>query len=71
MAVILVVLLSCACTKGDIDNDNRVTKHDSIMALSIAVGKIAPNIYQRWAGDVNNDGRINSADAALIYRMAK
>lgn len=40
------------------------------VALQIAVGNVTPTPEQEAAGEVNGDGRINSANAALIMRLA-
>lgn len=54
---------------GDLDNDLEITQNDVNIAMQIAVGKIQPTWYQKIVGDINRDGRINSADAGLIARL--
>jgi hypothetical protein len=47
-----------------------VNSADADLALEIAVGNVIPTAEQMAAGDINGDRRINSADAALIMRLA-
>jgi hypothetical protein len=45
---------------GDVNNDNRITAADSVLALQMSVGSIAPDLE---SADVSGDGRISSLDA--------
>jgi len=64
-----VFTVGCSFMMGDLDGDCDVDDDDFTIALDIAVGNIEPTEEQFNAGDINGDGRINSADAALIKRI--
>jgi hypothetical protein len=51
---------------GDVNNDNRITAADSVLALQMSVGRIAPDLE---SADVSGDGRISSLDALMILMM--
>ncbi len=53
---------------GDVNNDGRITKADSLLALQMSVGSIAPDLER---ADVNGDGRVNSLDALMILAMVQ
>jgi hypothetical protein len=53
---------------GDANNDNRITAADSMLALQMSVGSIAPDIER---ADVSGDGRISSLDALMMLTMAQ
>ena len=53
---------------GDANNDGRITTADSVLALQMSVGSIAPNPE---SADMNHDGNVNSLDALLILSMAQ
>jgi hypothetical protein len=53
---------------GDVNNDNRITAADSVLALQMSVGSIAPDLE---SADVSGDGRISSLDALMILMMAQ
>jgi len=53
---------------GDANSDGRITTTDSVLALQMSVGSIAPDIE---SADVNNDGRVNSLDALMIHTMVQ
>ena len=53
---------------GDVNNDGRITTEDSLLALAMAVGSVAPEMEH---ADVNADGRANSLDALTILMMAE
>ncbi len=63
-------------TKGDINADAVVDVRDAILCLRIAAGlalattetavRITPTAYEKWAADMDGDGKITSADALLI-----
>jgi uncharacterized DUF497 family protein len=53
---------------GDANNDNRITTADSVLALQMSVGSIAPDIE---SADVSGDGRISSLDALMMLTMAQ
>jgi len=57
-------------TKGDVDGDGVITSKDAILALSISISIIVPSEYQRWAADMNSDGKIRSDDVILILQKA-
>ena len=44
---------------GDVNNDGRITTADSLLALRMAAGSVAPEMER---ADVNADGRVNSLD---------
>lgn len=54
--------------KGDINDDKSITTEDALLALEIAVGKSDPNIKKPENGDVDGNGRVNSADALAILQ---
>jgi hypothetical protein len=77
-------LLSLAAARAATDSGNAITSADALAALRISVG-LNPNLdpdgtgplsalkvspYQYIAADVNKDGKVNSADALAILRMA-
>lgn len=51
-----------AALKGDCNGDGKLTSVDALMALQMAVGRIATNLI----ADMNNDSKVTSADAAEI-----
>ncbi|MEA1908273.1 MAG: cohesin domain-containing protein [Euryarchaeota archaeon] len=53
---------------GDANSDGRITTADSMLALRMAVGSMAPDIAR---ADVNYDGEVNSLDARMILKMAQ
>ena len=53
---------------GDANDDGRITTADSVLALRMAVGSIAPDLE---SADVSGDGRISSLDALMILAMAQ
>ena len=53
---------------GDVNNDGRITAEDSLLALRMATGSVAPDPER---ADVNADGRVNSLDALVIQTMAE
>jgi hypothetical protein len=53
---------------GDVNNDNRITAADSVLALQMSVGSIAPDLE---SADVSGDGRISSLDALMILMMVQ
>ena len=53
---------------GDVNNDGRITTADSLLALRMAAGSVAPDLER---ADVNADGRVNSLDALMILTMAE
>ena len=53
---------------GDVNNDGRITTADSLLALQMSVGSIAPDPE---SADVNGDGRVNSLDALMILAMVQ
>ena len=55
-------------TRGDLNNDSRITAADSLIALRMAVGGIPPDTER---ADVNCDGTVNSLDALRILTMAQ
>lgn len=54
--------------KGDINDDKSITTEDALLALEIAVGKSDPNIKKPENGDVDGNGKVNSADALAILQ---
>ena len=52
---------------GDVNNDGRITTADSLLALQMAVGSVAPETDR---ADVNADGRAGSLDALMIQMIA-
>ena len=54
--------------KGDINDDKSITTEDALLALEISVGKSDPNIKKPENGDVDGNGRVNSADALAILQ---
>ena len=59
---------SAVTIPGDVNNDNRITAADSVLALQMSVGRIAPDPE---SADVSGDGRISSLDALMILTMAQ
>jgi hypothetical protein len=59
-----------AYVKGDLNGNGTVQTVDARMARFIGIKKINASAEQRTAGDVNNDGLVNSADAGLIIEYA-
>ena len=53
---------------GDVNADGRITTADSLLALRMAAGSIAPEMER---ADVNVDGRVNSLDALMIRTIAQ
>jgi len=53
---------------GDANNDNRITAADSVLALQMSVGSVAPDLE---SADVSGDDRISSLDALMILTMAQ
>ena len=53
---------------GDVDNDGDIDHGDAELMLDIAVGLIDATDHHYKAGDLNGDGRLDSADAVLIQR---
>jgi azurin len=53
---------------GDANNDNRITAADSVLALQMSVGSVAPDLE---SADVSGDGRISSLDALIMLTMAQ
>ena len=53
---------------GDVNADGRITTADSLLALRLAVGSVAPDPGR---ADVNADGRVGSLDALTILVMAE
>ena len=53
--------------QGDQD---AVTANDASLVLQASVAKIELDAHQKLAADVNGDGKVNEADAALILQMA-
>ncbi|MBW2636111.1 MAG: hypothetical protein JRC86_01060, partial [Deltaproteobacteria bacterium] len=53
---------------GDVNNDGRITAADSLLALQMSAGSIAPVLEN---ADVNADGKVNSLDAMMIMMMAQ
>ncbi len=53
---------------GDANSDGRITTTDSVLALQMSVGSIAPDLE---SADVNHDGTVSSLDALMILTMAQ
>lgn len=53
---------------GDANNDGRVATADSVLALQMSVGSVAPDLER---ADVNHDGEVNSLDALMILTIAQ
>ena len=53
---------------GDANSDGRITTTDSVLALQMSVGSIAPDIER---ADVSGDGKISSLDALMMLTMAQ
>jgi PKD repeat protein len=65
--------LLCAksqCRQGDLNDDGVVNGDDVSVALRISVGLDPARGCQPFAGDLNGDRIIDSADALLIQRLA-
>lgn len=77
-------MVTMAISRGTSDAGNAITSQDALAALRIAVGRnpntdpdgtgpLQPKMlspYQLIASDVNGDGRVTSADALAILKMA-
>ncbi len=48
---------------GDVNDDGRITTVDSLLALQMSVGSVAPDLE---SADMNHDGTVNSLDALMI-----
>jgi uncharacterized protein YfaS (alpha-2-macroglobulin family) len=66
----LLISVSAAVNKGDVNNDGSVRSNDAILTLRISVGLMTPTEEQKNAADMNDDGKIRSNDAILILRKA-
>ncbi|MCK5862929.1 MAG: hypothetical protein KAH38_10610, partial [Candidatus Hydrogenedentes bacterium] len=55
---------------GDVDASAAVDGADAQMVLDIVTRKVIANDYHRKVGDLNGDGRLDSADAVVILRLA-
>jgi hypothetical protein len=55
-------------TRGDVNNDSRITAADSLLALQMAVGGMPLDIER---ADVNCDGTVSSLDSLMILMMAQ
>ncbi len=53
---------------SDVNADGIITTADSLLALQMAAGSVAPDPER---ADVNADGRVNSLDALMIRMMAE
>ncbi|MEA1869549.1 MAG: cohesin domain-containing protein, partial [Euryarchaeota archaeon] len=53
---------------GDANNDDRITTADSVLALQMSVGSVAPDLE---SADVSGDGKISSLDALMMLTMAQ
>ena len=53
---------------GDANSDGRITTTDSVLALQMSVGSIAPDLE---SADVSGDGKISSLDALMMLMMAQ
>lgn len=51
-------------------NQDAITANDASLVLQASVAKIELDAHQKLAADVNGDGKVNEADAALILQMA-
>jgi hypothetical protein len=70
-ALIALVVFSAQASAGivgDANNDGRITTADSVLALQMSVGSIAPDIER---ADVTHDGEVTSLDALMILTMAQ
>jgi internalin A len=63
--------VSADCKWADLDYDKSILEADAWVALAISVKLVVPDECQLWAGDLNVDRHINSADAILIQRLAQ
>jgi len=52
---------------GDVNADGRITTEDSLLALRMAAGSVAPDMDR---ADMNADGMVNSLDALMIQTIA-
>ena len=68
IALVAFSALVSADIVGDANNDGRITTADSVLALQMSVGSIAPDIER---ADVSGDGRISSLDALMMLTMAQ
>ncbi len=58
-------------SKGDVNNDGKISSVDAAIALKIADKSIAsPSAGQLFAADVNEDGQVTSVDAQIILQWA-
>ena len=53
---------------GDVNADGIITTADSLLALQMAAGGVAPDLER---ADVNSDGRVGSLDALMILTIAQ
>ncbi len=56
--------------KGDVNQDEKTSSADALMALQAAVNKIQLSEEQANLADVNEDGNVTSADALQILQFA-
>ena len=61
---------SLIVTKGDINDDGKITASDALLALQAASGRITLTGLDLQAADVTGDGKVNAADALKILKYA-
>lgn len=55
---------------GDVDGDGKITLADAMTVQKIALGKIKPNNFQKFAADYNKSGSVEMADANAVLKCA-
>lgn len=55
--------------KGDIDRDGEVTEEDYSLCRRFIIGTRIPTDDELSAADIDGDGVISYADAAVIYKL--
>jgi len=55
--------------KGSVNGDQETNVLDVMRTVNIILGYLAPDPWQSWAADMNNDGEVNVQDIILIINQ--
>jgi hypothetical protein len=64
----LCTMTSGDCLHGDVNGDKIIDVQDVVRIRELYVGRFAPTECSTFAGDLNLDGRVDSADAIQLQR---